>query len=136
MKTEITIKTQRLEGFLQALVSLNALEISTPLLVLDVAENINIARDQVERVNAEVQEIAADVSSRAVLVAPGAAPEAPQAEFNRRRAAVLARDTKFEVHTLPVELLLNGEKKATPGAIAELMPLLRNLDEIRKATLM
>ena len=127
-KVTLVLAKGRLAGLLQATVSLNALEFDKAQTILRIADNINALRVVVEATTAAEQKLAEEITAKSVIAAGVATGEHPQAEFQRRRNELVRESAAVDLWPLELSELLDGPKKVTPGALAELMPLVNRAE--------
>lgn len=126
-KVTLVLSKGRLAGLLQATVSLNALEFERSETIIRIADNINTLRTVVEATTAAEQKLAEEISAKSVIAAGVASGEHPQAEFQRRRNDLVRESAAVDLWPLEMSELLDGPKKVSPGALAELMPLVNRV---------
>lgn len=131
MSTTIKVPRRRVGAMLQALASLNSLDLKDVETSILIADNLNTLRDAFEKVEAEQERIVAQVIDQingpTIATSKTQVRLNPDQEIQSKLRSFGAAEVELALETIDFQKLVLGATKPSPGAIAELRPILTNV---------
>lgn len=128
----VELPARRLPSFLNALRSLDDLGLTDVPTILAVATNQDQLREAVVKFEADQEQVVKTTLDR--INTPSLATPNPQVQANpdfviRSKIRELGNEVEtYLLKTIDFTKLTEGDKKPIPGAVAELLPILANVD--------